>query len=134
MSKILSEDCGQWVGDKFNYPNSWGWNINMSSTLTELIHLAGRYVEQWASDLFIFWNCHIDNKEVLQDKEWNETWYIGFRRQGVDWSNAPWEDKENKVYQEYNHNNHFYRRIVKLSIKPDEHYKNQIIMRLEEMN
>lgn len=134
MSKILCEDRGQWVGDKYLYPNSWGWNINMSSTLTELIHLAGQYVDHWASDLFIFWGNHIENKEVMQDKDWNTTWYIGFRMQGVDWSEEPWEDEKNKVYVQKDNNMHYYRRIVKLEIGPDEHWgQNYLTMRLTEV-
>ena len=130
MSKVLTEDRGQWVGDKWLYPNSWGWNLNTSSTLTELIHLAGRYTDAWASDLFIFWIYNIENEEVTRNKEWHETWYIGFRECGVDWSNEAWGKRENKVFEQRDKNMYYYRRVVKLSINPD---KDCITMRLEEI-
>lgn len=118
MNRLITEDRGQWVGDKWLYPNSWGWHINMSSTLTELIHYAGRYTDNWASDLFIFWNYNIENEEIKRNKDWNTTWYIGFRESGVDWSNEEWKEG-NKVYEQKKGNMYYYRRVVKLEIKPD---------------
>ena len=132
MSKVLTEDRGQWVGDKWLYPSSWGWNINMSSTLTELIHLAGRYTDAWASDLFIFWSHNIENEEVKRNKDWNTTWYIGFRESGVDWSNEAWGKTENKVFEQRDKNMYYYRRVVKLNINPDND-RDCITMRLEEI-
>ena len=132
MSKILTEDSGQWVGDKWLYPNSWGWNINMSSTLTELIHLAGRYTDAWASDLFIFWSYNIENEELKRNREWKRTWYIGFRESGVDWSDEVWGKRENKVFVQRDKNMYYYRRIVKLNINPDND-RDCITMRLEEI-
>ena len=132
MSKVLTEDSGQWVGDKWLYPNSWGWNINMSSTLTELIHLAGRYTDAWASDLFIFWRYNIENEELKRNKDWSTTWYIGFRESGVDWSDEAWGKRENKVFEQRDKNMYYYRRVVKLNINPDND-KDCITMRLEEI-
>lgn len=132
-NKIITEDRGQWIGDKWLYPESWGWNINMSSTLTELIHIAGKYVDAWASDLFIFWKYNIENKEIMQNKEWNKTWYIGFRECGVDWSDKPWKDEENKVFINEDNNSYYYRRIVKLEIAPDEQWYESIKMTLTEV-
>lgn len=115
MNNIIER--GQWVESYES--NFWGWNINNSSILTKLIQLTGRYVDDWASDIYIFWRFHVDNLELMRDKNWNTTWYIGFRKQGVDWSDEPWE-RENKVFDFYKENDNYYRRIVKLKIRPGE--------------
>ena len=59
-----------------------GWNINYSSILTTLIQQAGRWCENYASDLFLDWKS-IDNK-LLSGEEINEQFLFGFRQQGVD--------------------------------------------------
>ena len=59
-----------------------GYYINYSDVLTELIQTAGRFCEQYASDLFIIWNCLLSR---LEDKDYKgEKLILGFREQGVD--------------------------------------------------
>lgn len=125
-NKIIAEARGQWVGDKSYYPNSWGWNINMSSILTELIHYAGRYVDKWASDLFITWTYKVENRANMTDQNWKDTIYIGFREWGVDDSAEPWGEG-NRVFDQRNENLHYYRRIVKLEIGPDKEWGNDYL-------
>ena len=130
MSRIIAEVSGQWLEPTFT--NDWGWNINTSDILTKLIQYAGRYVDQWASDLFIIWKYDVENEDKLRNKEWNETIYIGFRQQGVDNSSMPWGSR-NKVYEQAHNNMYYYRRIVKLEIGPHENGKDWISMKLEEV-
>lgn len=59
------------------------WDINYSSILTKLIYYAGRYCENWASDLFEIWKYRIDAN--LHNKDYKgETITFGFRMNGVD--------------------------------------------------
>lgn len=127
MSKIVAEASGQWVE---TWHDDWGWHVNMSDILTKLIQYAGRYVDQWASDLFITWKYNVENEEKLRNKDWNETIYIGFRQQGVDNSSEPWGEG-NRVFEQKDKNMYYYRRIVKLEIGPHEYGKDWISMKLE---
>ena len=128
MSKIIAEASGQWLEPY--YTNEWGWNVNMSCILTKLIQYAGRYVDNYASDLFIIWKYNVENREKLRNKDWNETIFIGFRQYGVDNSSEPW-GVGNKVCEQYKNNMYYYRRIVKLVIGPHEYGKGWIDMKLK---
>lgn len=68
-------------------------SINYSSILTKLIQDAGRLCDNYASDLFIDWQC-----EIVQPLEKGElkskTYIIGFRQNGVEIYTE--EDRENK--------------------------------------
>lgn len=60
------------------------YSINYSSILTKLIQEAGRWCENYASDLFITWNEIIEklkNKKIGTEKL---TELFGFRASGVD--------------------------------------------------
>lgn len=131
MGKIVAETKGQWC-EQYLYPNTWGWNANTSDILTKLIHYAGRYVDQWASDLFISWQSYMENNETRRNKDWNQTIYFGFRMQGVDTSDQPWCDG-NSVYLQHKMNSSYYRRIAKLEIKANVEYKDWITMTLTEI-
>lgn len=108
--------------------NEKKWSINYSSILTELIHMAGSYVDDWASDLFIIWNGCIEKH--LLEKDWNgSTLYIGFREQGVDHyeEGAPINVLEKNKKES---GIHYYRRIIKLETKIT---KDQIEMTLTQI-
>lgn len=59
------------------------WEINYSSILTKLIQEAGRWCEHYASDLFILWNCNIE-QPLKADMITTETFVFAFRESGVD--------------------------------------------------
>jgi len=115
-------------GHWYDGMNEKKWSINYSSILTKLIQIAGTYVDDWASDLFIVWNYNIEKH--LLEKEWGgSTLYIGFKRQGVD----SYEEgnpinilEKNKIDSGI----HYYRRIVKLETKIN---KNEISMELTQV-
>ena len=117
---------GYWY--QSNYEGESKWDINYSSVLTELIHMAGTYVDNWASDLFRVWNYNIEKH--LTKKEWKgSVLYIGFREQGVD----SYEEGDFFNVIERNKEDcgvHYYRRIVKLETKID---KDEITMELSQV-
>lgn len=95
------------------------WDINDSSILTKLIQEAGRWCENYASDLFIDWQT-IDQK--LKDPEYTGGKYLfGFREMGVD--HAPY------ILSHFNRNGHseYYRSIWCLEITvEDQNMKMQL--------
>ena len=95
------------------------WDINDSSILTKLIQEAGRWCENYASDLFIDWQT-IDQK--LKDPEYTGGKYLfGFREMGVD--HAPY------ILFHFNHNgrSEYYRSIWCLEITvEDQNMKMQL--------
>lgn len=63
--------------------SSWKYEINYSSILTRLIQEAGRFCENFASDLFIDWQGvmeYIDRAKSGKEK----MFLFGFRQYGVD--------------------------------------------------
>lgn len=107
--KVDREKCrhhssGTWSVSVFDTVPSW--NLNYSDILTRLIQAAGRYCEDYASDLFIHWSAI---EEKLKDRNYEgETIILGFREQGV--------DKNEWVVKNYNENRYYYRKIVTLEI------------------
>ena len=100
---------GRWQRDIFG---ELCWDINCSSILTQLIQDAGRWCEQYASDLFISWNCDIEKH--LKDRDWEGgTFRYGFREMGVD------HDEWVKINEK---NHYYYRKIrtLKITIEDDE--------------
>lgn len=95
--------------------NDKTWHINYSAILTKLIQTAGRYVDQWASDLFIIWKYHIEEK--LTDQDWKgDTIYFGFREQGVD--HYVEGDEYNCIEQhKKDYGRYYYRSVLKLETK-----------------
>lgn len=90
----------------FGYLTENGFEINYSSTLTHLIHYAGRYCECYASDLFLIWSSLLDR---LENREYTgEKLILGFRESGV--------DKNETVVKNYNANWYYYRKIVTIEI------------------
>ena len=77
MERVISE-CGRAA-------DTWDgkcWEINTSSILTKLIQTAGRFCENYASDLFIDWK-YIE--ESLENPDYEGGRYLfGFRQNGVD--------------------------------------------------
>lgn len=59
------------------------YEINTSSILTRLIQEAGRFCENFASDLFIDW-ARIEKELDGSDAILGETFLFGFRKDGVD--------------------------------------------------
>lgn len=95
------------------YINSYSgsFDINDSSILTELIHEAGRYCEQFASDLFLDWQNVVS---FIADAEPGDskTYLFGFRQQGV--------DHDSFIFSRFNqygyHAKHEYRSLWRLDI------------------
>lgn len=85
------------------------WNVNYSSILTQLIQDAGRYTEDYASDLFILWSYLIERE--LNNPNWQGgTYMFGFRECGVD-------KKETIEYQiQYPY---YYRKVRTLNVVID---------------
>lgn len=111
MSAVLYEPI--YAEGSWNQTHS-EWGINYSSILTTLIHMAGSYTDQWASDLFITWRYRI--LENLNNREWKgDTIYIGFREQGVDDARVGADYNTIEKNQE-DYGRCFYRRVVKLIV------------------
>ena len=87
------------------------WSINTSSILTRLIQEAGRYCENYASDLFIQWSRV---EKMLNDEIEPKTQFFGFRENGVD--HEEWID--NRLQEDPYH--HQYRSIWRLDIWIEE--------------
>lgn len=84
--------------------------INTSSILTKLIQEAGRWCENYASDLFWDWK---EIEEVLCDRDVETCNYLfGFRRSGVDGQRA--------VLQQKNYLSYEYRSLWNLQIVCDD--------------
>ena len=82
------------------------WNINYSRILSELIFIAGRYCENYASDLFIIWQSL---EERLKNPDYKgESLILGFRENGV--------DKNETIISNYDKNRLCYRKIVSIEI------------------
>ena len=62
-------------------PNDAG-NINYSTILTKLIQDTGRFVESFASDLFIDWNTVIE--DIIGDDPIDKIYAFALRESGVD--------------------------------------------------
>lgn len=100
-------DCGYWRNAYESWLNEDGFEINYSSTLTHLIQYAGRYCENYASDLFLIWSCLV---ERFKNKDYTgEKLILGFRESGV--------DKNESVVRNYNENRYYYRKIVTVEIE-----------------
>jgi hypothetical protein len=81
------------------------WEINYSSILTKLIQEAGRWCDDYASDLFIRWE---GIKEKLDDGSMSsESYVFGFRESGVD---------GNSWYEEHKTDEDYYRAVWFLDI------------------
>lgn len=93
------------------------YEINTSSILTRLIQEAGRFCENYASDLFIDWQdveCSVDLFSCAEKIE--KVFLFGFRQDGV--------DGENFIFSRYNSGNHSnpraeYRSMWRLDISAD---------------
>lgn len=82
------------------------WEINYSSILTKLIQEAGRWCEQYASDLFILWNCNLEvplTNGIIETK----TLVFAFRESGVD---------GNSWYENHKDESSYYRAIWFLDV------------------
>lgn len=81
------------------------WEINYSSILTRLIQEAGRWCNNYASDLFIHWESI---KEKIDNGTMSSCSYVfGFRESGVD----GWDRHEKHKYDE-----NYYRAVWTLDI------------------
>lgn len=96
--------------------------INYSSILTKLIQEAGRWCENYASDLFTDWNEVI---KVLENGE-NRSFLFGFRQNGVD------NDRCVFGYFEDGGGYSYYRSIYRLDIAvEDDEYATMKLYRVE---
>lgn len=98
---------GRWEHDIFGQSC---WNINTSSILTQLIQDAGKYCEDFASDLFIQWKVDVDDHLIDRDWKGGEFGY-GFREYGVD---------HNEWIKNHKNNPYYYRKIRTLKIIIDD--------------
>lgn len=64
-------------------PDTGKWMINCSSILTRLIQEAGRWCQDYASDLFIHWKYQVDLKLEAGEMKTNSI-IFAFRSSGVD--------------------------------------------------
>ena len=106
----LWETRGQWddLGRR--------WTVNYSSILSQLIFFAGRYCDDYSSDLFIFWEYHI--LKNMDNRDWqNETAYLAFRDMGIDWATKDIEYDQLK--ENFDKSQYMYRKIVELHIEAD---------------
>ena len=105
-------------GSTSYYSDRNGIEINYSSILTRLIQEAGRYCEDYASDLFIDWSSI--NDKLIEGTIESETKLFGFREHGVDHINFIFDRAHNspRIYQ------YEYRSIWRLDIEvtADENY------------
>ena len=103
------KSTGFWYQGVFDGKHQW--DINYSSILTRLIYYAGRYCENWASDLFEIWKYRID--ENLHNREYEgETITFGFRENGVD-TDREIEYKKDELGSAIDY---YYRKICTLEI------------------
>lgn len=89
------------------------YSVNYSSILSRLIQEAGRYCEEYASDLFIDWESvllYIDGASCESESE--KMFLFGFRKYGVDHDNFVFSRVENCEYLEYE-----YRSLWRLDVK-----------------
>ena len=70
---------GKWTR---NWSGELEWYINDSDILTRLIQEAGRFCENYASDLFYDWEAVRKNYKDIEFYE--RTFLFGFRKDGVD--------------------------------------------------
>lgn len=100
--KITAE--GKWrnpFGDE-------SYTINTSDILTRLIQYAGRYCEQYASDLFYIWE---NVRTAIEEHPKGYSLLIGFRENGID---------DGAIVDTHYEENHFYyRKVVELTIDLD---------------
>ena len=88
------------------------FDINLSSILTKLIQEAGRWCENYASDLFIDWErlqSNLTNKKLR-----NHTMIFAFRQCGVDGLTEVQIKTDNPIM--YGYNNDYYRAVYVLDI------------------
>ena len=65
-----------------NTNGAYYWEINWTNIQTALVHLAGRWVEHWASDIFL---VYANISPEGRDRNWRgEKFLIGFRKNGID--------------------------------------------------
>lgn len=96
------------------------WKINTSSILTKLIQEAGRWCENYASDLFILWGSI---KKQLEEATIEPGEYVfAFRESGVD---------NNEAYRLYADTENYYRAVWILDVSIHER---NIIMKLKKKN
>ena len=77
------------IGDIKNFgtsdsPQRLCSNINYADILSTLIVEAGKVCKQYASDLFISWECLLNDISKVEEKNFEITKYFGFREIGVD--------------------------------------------------
>lgn len=108
--KVDKEKCSYHAHGTWSVPVFYTepqWNLNYSDILTRLIQVAGRYCENYASDLFIHWRA-IEKK--LKDRNYEgEKLVLGFREMGV--------DSNDWVVNNYNESGcYYYRKIITIEI------------------
>ena len=90
------------------------WDINYSDILTQLIQWAGRFCDNYASDLYMIWKYSVDKK--LDNKELESySLLFGFRESGVD--HQILEDPDYTVVEEHiKENCYYYRKVARLDV------------------
>lgn len=95
-----------------NYNN---WDINYSSILTALIQSAGRYCQDYASDLFIDWSAIAKRLENNDDRYTDGVYeyLFGIRKSGVDGITFILSQANNK---DFGYFSEYYSEIFKLTV------------------
>ena len=113
-------ETGQWYEGKYN--------INYSSILTRLIQEAGRWCEDYASDLFIWWKCVIRETETREERV-NKTFCFGMRANGVDSANAVQRSLTNSGLCR----DHYYRAVWMLDVTKSGNIMKMELYKLDRM-
>lgn len=103
--------------DKGNKHDRLVPNINYSSILSRLIQEAAKKCKNYASDLFVSWQCLLADISKM-DKPGTITEYFGFREMGVDHEIFI----QIKMDSQETYGSDIYSSIFRLDVKTDESY------------
>ena len=116
--KNTIKTTGQWWREK--------WELNYSDILTRLIQDAGRYCDNYASDLFIIWKYCVEEKLLSANLE-SYTVTFGFYDTGVE-HECSYEPDKQPITEILKRDRHYYRKVDTLKVIVNE---DNITMELE---
>ena len=107
--KNTIKTTGQWWREK--------WELNYSDILTRLIQDAGRYCDNYASDLFVIWKYCVEEKLLSANLE-SFTVIFGFYETGVE-HECSYEPDRSPVTKQIKENRYYYRKVETLKVTID---------------
>ena len=128
-NNIISRATGQRVKEGYGDNAKERFTVNISDIETKLIQNTGRFVEHYASDLFITMMSLYEYLEnVEQAMLGRKVFWFGLRESGVDGEGF----LINRVgeYPEYTYHEHYYRRIYAVVVEADDEYEDNISVTL----